>query len=179
MIAVLFGLFPPLTPPALSRPAGRKREPGFGFWSPATLLQREGRHCSRSARLQASGRSKLDWPCASAAGVCDSRTRGRHPRVLSHSPVVADAGRQVCQIIKNSLRPLACDPAHQRQSQPSPVSPLAKANGQMRLPSFARRGERGAGGVSGGKRSAGDRRNKKAIQGSEWGKQILAGANNA
>ena len=139
-------------------PPGWKGELGFGFWSPATLLQREGRHCSRSARLQANGRSKLERSCASTAGVCDSRERSRYPRALSHSPAVADAGRQTYRIIKNSLRPFACDPAHQRQSQPSPVSPLAKANGQMRLPSFARRGERGAGG-------------------SEWGKNTPAGAN--
>ena len=55
----------------------------------------------------------------------------------------------------------------QAQSQQSPISPLPKVRDQMRLPSFARRGERGAGGSEGGKNTP------------EGPTQTLAGTNNA
>jgi hypothetical protein len=138
------GFFPTHTPPPLSRPAGRKRG-AFDFALPRRQRGNRGRSplffCATVSRIEfrapvADGlKRRLRLSCTSISSRLHS---GRLLRVttLEAAPTVGSGRGELTQ------------------SQPSPVSPLPDAKGQMRLPSFARRGERGAGGYEWGKNCA-------------------------
>jgi hypothetical protein len=160
----LFGLFSPLTPPAPLSPRRAKEGSLISLLRPGNAFTGMGPMalgCGLRAQTPATAcgcflSATVIFPRLCALEAVEGR---RHLRTtcfpVSSQP--RSGGR--CRATAWEAAPTVSQGRSALpQSQPSPISPLPKARGQMRLPSFARRGERGAGG-------------------SEWGKNLPAGAN--